>query len=43
MYMLVKNYNCREGLLQIQVDILHSENMVPYVNMKKLQKIDLHT
>ena len=28
-------------MLQIQVDIFHSENMVLYVSMKKLQKTDL--
>ena len=28
---------------QTQVNIFHSENMVSYINMKKLQKIDLHS
>ena len=29
-------------MLQTHVDIFHSENTVPYVSMKKLQKTDLH-
>ena len=28
-------------MLQTHVDVFHSENTAPYVNMKKLQKVDL--